>query len=212
MNKKEIQNRITIMQAYLDDKKIQVQDKFSKEKDKWHYTPYPIFDWDNLNYRIAPTEVSKIMCLVKNDSTDEYEIVTEGMYHIYRNNYTLIESKKLHLRCNMASITDNAIKRLKEQIEVMEAYKAGKPIEFRQRGNPVWTLADWKPSWDWSNYSYRVAKKVEESTKTLFLLKSQLDGLVITVIRDGDCKKFDDKPDEQWMVLDRKVITLRGEV
>lgn len=42
-----------------------------------------------------------------------------------------------------------------EMIEVMQAYLAGKTIEFRDKLVPVWYLSS-IPSWDWALYDYRV--------------------------------------------------------
>lgn len=47
-----------------------------------------------------------------------------------------------------------------EMIKVLQAYKKGKPIEFRKKSdNSDWVVGD-SPNWAWdfSNYDYRVKK------------------------------------------------------
>lgn len=46
---------------------------------------------------------------------------------------------------------------IEEQISVMTAYKAGKPIQFRLKNdnNNIWINSD-SPVWNWSQYEYRI--------------------------------------------------------
>ena len=41
-------------------------------------------------------------------------------------------------------------------IEVEKAYLDGKAIELKSAGGATWTLVDWKPSWNWAEFDYRV--------------------------------------------------------
>lgn len=53
--------------------------------------------------------------------------------------------------------------KIDEMIEVMKAYKEGKPIEFRGKGSPMtqkWASAD-EPIWDWDSLDYRVKPEPE---------------------------------------------------
>lgn len=54
------------------------------------------------------------------------------------------------------------MKTVDEMIEVMKAYKEGKPIEFRGKapGYQTWKAAD-EPIWDWDSLDYRVKPEPE---------------------------------------------------
>ena len=48
-------------------------------------------------------------------------------------------------------------------IEVEKAYLDGKAIELKNVGGATWTLVDWKPSWNWLEFDYRVKPEPSRS-------------------------------------------------
>ncbi len=56
----------------------------------------------------------------------------------------------------MKSNTNSGPKSITYAIEVMKAFQAGKQIQGRLKGHPIW-LESHSPGWDWANYEYRVA-------------------------------------------------------
>lgn len=51
MTRKETKQRIAVMQAYVDDKKIEI---FDESADEWIDIEYPVWNWYNNVYRIKP--------------------------------------------------------------------------------------------------------------------------------------------------------------
>lgn len=61
------------------------------------------------------------------------------------------------------------MKTTKEMIEVMQAYDEGKQIQYRlvhenewTDWTRPWTIKEYKISWDWSNFDYRIKPEVKE--------------------------------------------------
>ena len=53
---------------------------------------------------------------------------------------------------------------IKSMIEVLQAYKDGKKIEYRIVGNTQWSATD-DPQWQFSNCEYRIAPEPKKKVK-----------------------------------------------
>lgn len=69
-----------------------------------------------------------------------------------------------------------------EKIAVMQAYERGEKVEFHHKTQPpdMWsTITISEPAWDWSDFSYRIAKSEPKVVKLLaWLAETQLIWLV----------------------------------
>ena len=67
-----------------------------------------------------------------------------------------------------------------EMIEIMEAYTKGAKIEYKNPNMPSWQSVT-HPSWNWSDYDYRIKKHKQNVTIEKWLVKETNLGIHVVV-------------------------------